>query len=151
MLEGLGSLRLDLVVTAQSPYATSDAAQNGLNGRFAQISFAANSQVRQTRACGTICLQSSTTHAANSSALPISIPSVQVDLRVVPYRSCCSSSVNCGVCDRMGMLIQDSSACVDDPTYFDIYSCRDWVGSNCRYGYGAIATAIRIARLVAAW
>ena len=43
-LEGVGALRFDLEVTALSTYAANDPAKNGLNGRFAQISFAANSQ-----------------------------------------------------------------------------------------------------------
>ena len=50
-----GSLRFDLVVTALTAYRAADAALNGLNGRFAQINFAANTQtdlrVRVFRSC----------------------------------------------------------------------------------------------------
>lgn len=44
-VDGVGTFRFDLVVTARSAYTASDPSLNGLNGRFAQINFSANSQV----------------------------------------------------------------------------------------------------------
>ena len=44
-LDTIGTVHFDLVVTAQTAYTASDPSLNGLNGRFAQINFAANTQV----------------------------------------------------------------------------------------------------------
>ena len=43
---GAGSFRFDLLVTNRTAYTPSNSSSNGLSGRFAQINFAANSQVR---------------------------------------------------------------------------------------------------------
>ena len=44
-----------------------------------------------------------------------------------------------------------AQTCQDDPTYFDVWSCTDWLDAfPCRQGYGAVNTQARIDALVAA-